>query len=146
MVIIIFLFFHICFRQLQRWSISIIFRPYAFHPTLIFALLEGNIESLTFYSFKELQTMFSFSLYHKFLNVLSIFILFFLFFVCFGVCLWLKFYYKKKTKIMIDAEKSSFFSILSTSFDRGIIIFILGATHQLLLPFPNIQMFTLIGL
>lgn len=141
-----FIFFHICFYLLQRWSISIIFRPYAFYPTLIFALLEGNIESLTFYSFKELQTLFSFSLYHKFINVLSAIILFFVFFVCFGICLLLKYHYKKKTRILIDTVRSSFTSVLSISFDRGMIIFVLGATHQLLLPFPNIQMYTLIGI
>lgn len=45
---------------------------------------------------------------------------------------------------MINSQKSTFFSVLSTNFERGIIIFILGVTHQLLLPFPKFQMFTLI--
>ena len=146
LVIAIFLFFHICFCILQRWSVSIIFRPYAFYATLIFALLEGNIECITFYSFKEMQTLFSFGFYHKLLNVLSTVVLFFVFFVCFGACLWLKFHYKKKTKILIDTEKSTFASVLSMSFDRGMVVFVLGATHQLLLPSPNTQMFTLIGI
>ncbi len=47
---------------------------------------------------------------------------------------------------MIDTEKSSLGTVLSTGFDRGMIIFILGAAHQLLLSFPNIQMFALIGI
>lgn len=145
-VVCIFFLFHILFRLLQKWSISLIFRPYAFYATLLFALLEGNIESNTFYCFKELQTLFSFSFQHKLLNLMTLFVLFILFFFCFGFCLFLKFCYQRKTKFMIKAENSTFPSVLSVSFDRGMIIFVLGAIHQLLLSSPNIQMNILISI
>jgi hypothetical protein len=113
LVLIVFLLFHLCFRLLQRWSLSIVFRPYAFYATLIFALLEGNIESITFLSFGELQTLFAFGFYHKLLNALSVAVLFFVLFASFGLCLWLKFHHRRKTKILIDTEKSTFPSVLS---------------------------------
>jgi hypothetical protein len=47
---------------------------------------------------------------------------------------------------MINTEKSTLPSVLSTTFDRGMIIFSLGAIHQLLLASPKIQMTALISI
>ncbi len=97
-----------------------------------------------FHGFGDLRSFFSFTFKHKIINLLSLFILFLTVFACFGLYFVLKFHYSKKTKMIIDSKGKSLSALLSTNFDKGIVIFILGLTHQILISSPNIQMFTLI--
>ena len=145
-ILIIFFFLHIAFSLLQKWPISAVIRPYAFYVTLIFIVLEGSIEQLVFYGFGELRNLCSFGFIHKLINILSICAVFFVFFVCFGLYLWLKAQYQKKAKIITDAKLSALSSLLSMGFDRGIVIFLLGLAHQMLLNVPTIQLFTLLSI
>ena len=146
---IIFLIFsclHFVFSLLQKWSISILVRPYAFYATLIFVVLEGNIEQLIFHGFGELRNLCSFNFEHRLINIISLFSVFFVFFVCFGLYLWLKAHYQKKAKIVTDAKNSTMISLLSMGFDRGMVIFLLGLTHQMLLYAPTSQLFVLLSI
>jgi len=69
---------------------------------------------------------------------------YFVLFTCFGLYLWLKVHYKKKAKIVTDARYSSMISLISMGFDRGMVIFVLGFTHQMLLNVPTTQIFVLL--
>ena len=143
---VIFLCLHLAFHLLQKWYISIVIRPYAFYASLIFVVLEGSIEQLTFYGLGELRSLCSFNFEHKIINIISLLSIFFVLFTCFGLYLWLKAYYQKKAKIVTDAKYSTLTSLLSMSFDRGMVILLLGLTHQMLLNSPISQLFVLLSI
>jgi hypothetical protein len=64
-------------------------------------------------------------------------------FACFGLYLWLKGCYHKKIKVITDSKDETLSAVLSINLDKGIIIFLLGLTHQILLATPQIQILIL---
>lgn len=100
-------------------------------------MTEGSIEEITFHCFAELRFLFSRNFGHKIFNCCAVAVLFVVIFVCFAFYLWLKTQYGKRAKIVADTETVSLSAIMSVEFDRGAMIFLFGATHQLLLSKPT---------
>ena len=55
-------------------------------------------------------------------------------------------HYEKKAKIVADTEAATLSALISVGFDRGVMMFLFGATHQLLLDTSTLQMALLISL
>lgn len=72
--------------------------------------------------------------------------LFIVIFVCFAFYLLLKAEYAKKAKIVADNDTAALSAIISVGFDRGAMMFLFGASHQLLLCSPTVQMAVLVSL
>jgi hypothetical protein len=58
----------------------------------------------------------------------------------------LKVSYSKKVKVITDSKDDTLLALLSINFDKGMIIFLLGTVHQILLNTPQIQMIVLIAI
>ena len=109
-------------------------------------MTEGSLEEITFHCFAELRFLFSRSIGHKLFNCCAIAVLFAVVFICFAFYLWLKAHYEKKAKIVADTETAALSALISAGFDRGVMMFLFGVTHQLLLSAPTVQMAILISL
>ena len=109
-------------------------------------MAEGSLEEITFHCFAELRFLFSRSIGHKLFNCCAVAVLFAVVFICFAFYLWLKAHYDKKAKIVADTETAALSALISVGFDRGVMMFLFGVTHQLLLSAPTVQMAILISL
>jgi hypothetical protein len=145
-VVVIYCTLHCLFRLVRNWAVSRILREFAFSATLLLALSEGTLEEVTFHCFAELRFLLSRNFSHKIFNFVAILVLFAVMFTCFAFFLWLRVQYAKKAKIIADTETSTLSVLASIGFDRGVMMFLFGATHQLLLEAPTLQMSLLIFL
>lgn len=137
---------HCAFQLLRKWAVSRFLREFAFHATLLLAMTEGSLEEATFHCFAELRFLFSRNFGHKIFNLCAVAVLFIVIFVCFALFLWLKVHYEKKAKIIVGTETAALSALISVGFDRGVMMFLFGVTHQLLLGAPTMQMALLISL
>lgn len=145
-IIVLFLIMYCLFQSLRQFAVSKSIREFAFTATLLLALTEGNLEEITFHCFAELQFLFSRNTFHKIFNCSAVIVLFTVVYICFAFYLWLKPQYNKKAKIIAGTETSTLSALISVSFDRGMLMFFFGVTHQLLLSKPIFQMSILIFL
>ena len=109
-------------------------------------MTEGSLEEITFHCFAELRFLFSRSIGHKLFNCCAIALLFTVVFICFAFYLWLKVHYEKKAKIVAETNNATLSALILVGFDRGVMMFLFGVTHQLLLSTPTLQMTILISL
>lgn len=136
--------FYVLFRITFQYRVSRVFRRFTF-ACIAFILLvcEGNIEQYSFYVFGELTTFFSLNLKHKMVNCFIAFFFFMVFSSSIGLYFWILGNRRRNIKNFIENSKHNLRSIFFYTFDKGLICIVLGAAHQLLISFPNMQLLVL---
>ena len=80
--------------------------------TFFLTIMEGNIEEFIFYLFTDIQKLFNSSLYHKIINVLSLFFGFLCCFFAFSILIIFYGLYKKLVKYLVEDYKPYFGSMM----------------------------------
>lgn len=129
--VILFVVFRLLFHLFFRFRISLMFRPQSFWPYLIFFIMEGNLQVISFYASSILRFNFFIAPTIKFQAALVYFFLFFL--VIFGVAAYLLVFQKlgRLSKYFAENVNSSFHAISFLTFECGIKNILLALVHSL---------------
>ena len=132
------------FHLIKSRPVSRLIRKYSFSGIFFFMLLDGNFESLTYFTMKQLRIFFSADSVHKITNILLLYFYFAVCFICVGSLLWMRCIYKSRIVYLLENRRESNLGLTCYIIDNGLIAVIFGTLHQLLLTYPNAQLAALI--
>ena len=121
-------------------------RKFSFLGILLTMLFEGNIESLTFYSFGEMSLFYSANFMHRFINVFIVFFQLIITIFAVGSVFCFKFLYRTLIFYFVEDKKNNSLGILCQTVDNGVICLLFGIIHQILFARPQLQLMVLLSL
>lgn len=92
--LIVFGFLYGTFQLLRARPVSRMVRKYSFCGIFFIMLLDGNVESITYFTMRELRIFFSANPAHKITNILILYFYFTVCFICVGSLLWMRCIYR----------------------------------------------------
>ena len=134
------------FHALYHYPVSLILRRYYFYGTLFVLIIDGSIQELTFYLSMEITILCNFSSADKFTNSLMVLGMYIVMMASVGFFFLVFSYSKKFMKYLQQNSKGNIKGIIASTIDRGIVCFLFGLTHRLLLGQPNIQLLVLMAI
>ena len=130
--LVFFIVCRIIFGLLFRFRVSLIFRPYSFWPFLLFFVMEGNLQAVTFYACSIIRLCFFYNPRGKLQAAAIYFFLYLL--VIFGVGGYFLIFQKLKSlsKYFADNVTPSLRTTAFLTFEYGVKNILLALIHSLL--------------
>ncbi len=134
------------FKMTSNYKISVLLREYAFKMFIICMLIEGNLESFSYFFTFDCVNLNSFNFWQKALNLLTL--------ILFAAFLTYIIVWYVLVKLVQRQNSNHFFSnyhtnnqaLISITLESSVLNFSLGACHVLLQSYYNLQLKFLLGI
>ena len=128
----IFIIFRFFFHLTSKYKISLLFREYDFNIFFTIMLMEGNLESFTYFIVYDCLQMGGKEHASKIIHFATIFIGFFFFVYVFAAFFLIQILLRSKSKHILTDFKINVNSLLVATMQNGLLSFALGSIHILM--------------